>query len=258
MSNAIIVEPYDLGTVSAEGSAAGTLPGYLNNDWMGVVHRGTATTTGAAVACDLGVARAVDTVAFLSALPNPATQSIIGGTSAGVGDLYNSGAVTFAAGSVTPVTGRRNSLHLLPSPISARYWTTNFSTLGGTPFEAGRLVMGQRLQLARNFSFGAAFGTRDLGGGDFSAQGVWLPRPGAKQRTLGISFTRVTKQEAEEQLHALLQRIGNSKHLLVVTDPDANAQRQNRMFFGPLTGNLDALWNTADGWEWRANLVSTI
>lgn len=257
MGNAIIVEPYDLVAVTADGSAAGTTPANLNNDWMGVVHRGTATATGS-VSADLGVARTVDTLALLSCRPSASTLVVLGGTSSGSGDLYNSGFVPFPAGGTVPVNGREHSLHLLTSPALARYWYCDISPLGGTPFEAGRWVIGRRLQLARNFSFGAAFGVRDGGGGEFNAQGVWLPKSGAKLRTLGISFTRATRQEAEEQLQPLLERIGNGKHILVVTDPDANVLRQRRMYFGPLTGALETLWEVPQGFQWRANLVSSI
>jgi hypothetical protein len=259
MGNAIIVEPYDIPIVSAEGSAAGTSPGNLNNDWMGVVHRGTATTTGSIIFGDLGVARPVDTVALLSAstaVSNIAT--VAAGTSNGSFDILNTGAQAFPAGSAVPTSGRQNSLTLLGSATTARWWTVQMGTLAGAPFEAGRWVIGEKYQPARNFSFGAAFGVIDRGGGDFSQQGVWLPKSGAKQRTLGVSFSATTRQEAETILGPLLERVGNSKHVLLVTDPDANAQRQRRMYFGPFIGNLEMLWRVADGWEWRANMVSSI
>lgn len=259
MGNALIVEPYDLGTVTAEGSAAGTSPGNLNNDWMGVVHRGTATTTGAAIAADLSGAAAVDVVALLSAGASVSTVSnIAGGTAPGAGDVYNSGALTFPAGAIVPTSGRQNFLHLLPSASTARYWTVNMGTLSGAPFEAGRWVLGTRYQPQRNFSFGAAFGVTDRGGGDFSQQGVWLPKSGAIQRTIGLSFVSTTKAEAEQLLQPLLERIGNRKHVLLVTNPDADSQRQRRMYFGPFVGNLETLWRVPDGFEWRATMVSTI
>lgn len=259
MANALIVEPYNLGTVTAEGSAAGTSPGNLNNNWMGVVHRGTATTTGAAIASDLSGAAAVDVIALLSASAAVSSISnIAGGTTAGSGDVYNSGTLTFPAGAIVPTSGRQNFLHLLSSAAIARHWTVNFGTLAGAPFEAGRWVLGTRYQPSRNFSFGAAFGVTDRGGGDFNPQGVWLPKPGVIQRTIGLSFVSTTKAEAEQLLQPLLERVGNGKHVLLVTNPDADAQRQRRMYFGPFVGNLETLWRVADGWEWRANLVSTI
>lgn len=258
MGNAIIIEPLDLPTITAETSAAGTSPGNLNNDWIGVVHRGTFSGSGAGVNVDFGAAREVDTVAFLSAGATPTTWTILASaTNIGASDVYTSGSQTFAAGSVAPISGRRNSLWLLPSVATARYWSMPFGTIA-TPFEAGRLVMGKKINPAYNFSYGAAFGVTDRGGGSFSDQGVWLPRPGAKQRTLGLSFTRATKQEIEELIGPLLERVGNGKFVLVITDPDASTQRQRRMFFGPLTGNLDMIWNTAAGFEWRADLVSVI
>jgi hypothetical protein len=258
MGNAFIVEPYGF-TASAEGSAAGTTPANLTNDWMGVVHRGTATSTGAAIFADLGVARAIDTLAILSAAPSVSSiLAVGGGTATGLGDLFNSGVIPFAAGAFVPENGRQHNLVMINSPISARYWTTQFNTLSGGPFEAGRWVIGQRFQPTRNFSFGASYGVIDRGGGDFSAQGVWLPKPGAIQRTIGLSFTATTKADAELALQPLLERVGNRKHVLLVTNPDADILRQRRMYFGPFVGNLETLWRVPDGWEWRANMVSSI
>jgi hypothetical protein len=262
MGNAIIVRPTIPSAVTAEGSGAGTLPGYLFNDWMGVVHRGTATGNSGRVTVDFGAGGLpeIDTVAFLSSNGACTQLSHKAATSqAGLATpAYNSGLVPFPAGATVPVTGRQNSLFLIGASQVYRWWEFEISTPGATPFDAGRLVLGKRYQPARNFSFGAAFGVIDRGGGDFNTQGVWLPKSGVMHRTIGLSFGATTRQEAETILQPLLETIGNSVHVLVVTDPDADALRQRRMYFGPLVGNLETLWRVADGYEWRANLVSTI
>ncbi len=261
MANAIIIEPLNLPSMSAEGSAAGTVPGNANNDWIGVVHRGTNTAPPAALAVDFGTATAADTMALLSCNNAIATWNIACGPSLGSGATYSAGPFTFGAGSVVPVSGRLNALHLAPSLITARHWSANAATMtGGIPFECGRMVIGRRIDPLYNFSFGAAFGVRDLGGGDFSRQGVWLPGVGVRQRTVGLSFARATRTEIEDLIGPLLERIGNGRFILAVTDTAANAQLQRRMFFGRLEGNLEMIWSRPglDGYEWRANLVSVI
>jgi hypothetical protein len=260
MANAILVEPIPFNDTTAEGSAAGTSPRNLENDWIGVVHRGTAVGAFGNVIVDLGAPQSVDTIAFLSS--NGACDVLTHKAASSFGGLgtpgYSSGLETFPAGATLPTSGRMHSLWMIPSVQNYRWWQFELSIPGGTPFEAGRLVMGQKIQLARNFSFGAAFGVRDGGGGDFNANGVWLPKPGAKLRTLGISFPRVTPDESETILRPLAERIGNGKFVLLVTNPDPNTNRQSRMYFGPLVGNIEALWQTAAGFEHRLNLVSVI
>jgi hypothetical protein len=257
MGNAIIVEPYNLQVVVAEGSSGGTEPGNLNNDWIGVVHRGTAVAPPALVSADFGGALPVDTVALLNSTGTATQWEVNGGTVSGASNVYLASGLTFAAGATGTTSGKVHSLHLLPAIYMARYWTARFTAMAGV-FEAGRYVLGRKYQPARNFSFGAAFGVQDLGGGKFNSQGVWLPQPGIIQRTIGLSFTSTTRQEAELTLQPLLERVGNSKHILLVTNPDPDTLLQKRMYFGPLQGNLDTLWRVPDGWEWRANLVSTI
>jgi hypothetical protein len=261
MANAIIIEPLNIPTMTAEGSAAGTVPGNANNDWIGVVHRGTNTSPPAALQADFGAATSADTMALLSCNNAIATWSVACGPTLGSGATYSAGPLTFGAGAVAPVSGRLNALHLLPSVVSARHWSANATTMtGGVAFECGRMVIGRRIDPAYNFSFGAAFGVRDLGGGDFSRQGVWLPTPGVRQRTIGLSFARTTRAEIEDMIGPLLERIGNGRFILVVSDTAASAQLQRRMFFGRLEGNLEMIWTRPglEGFEWRANLVSVI
>jgi hypothetical protein len=261
MANAIIIEPLNLPTVTAEGSGAGTVPGNVNNDWIGVIHRGSNTALPVALQVDFGTAVAADTVALLSCNTAISTWNVSCGTSVFDGSVYFAGGLPFGAGAVVPVSGRLNALHLLPSLVTARRWSANAEAMiGGAAFECGRMVIGRKISPQYNFSFGAAFGVRSRGGSEFSRQGVWLPGPGVRQRTVGLSFARATKQEIEELVGPLLERIGNDKMILAVTDPAPNSQLQRRMFFGQLEGNLEMIWSRPglDGFEWRANLVSVI
>lgn len=257
MGKAIIVEPLD-GTILAPfGSLAPSLPADLGNDWIGVNYTSSVSTGSDVVDIDFGSARSVDTVAFLSANYAAPTWFVLAGPTQASASAYNGGSITFEAGSVPATSLRANSFLRLGTPVSARWVRATLQSLS-TNFQAGRLVVGNAIEQAYNFNFGAAFGVRDLGGGDFSAQGVFLPKPGKRLRTIGLSFTRTTRQEMEELIGPLLERIGNGKFVLVVTDPDASPQRLRRMYFGPLSGDLSMIWATSNGFEWRANLVSVI
>lgn len=260
MGNAFIVKPLPLGTVTAEGSAAGTLPSYLGNDYLGVIHKGTSTSA-AWAQCDLGAAVDVDTAAFLSSNAVGAQTLQIRAdddSTVTTGPIYDSGAAAFAAGSAVPPSGRQNSLWAHTSVITQRYWRFDIASLGGTVFEAGRLVMGKRIDLERQFAFGAAWGVKDLGRFDLSPNGVIALRRSRKLRTVGLSFPMTHRDEAEEKILPLFDGVGNTSPILLVTNGDADAQRSRRMFFGYLIGDLSAAWNTPDGWEWRANMVSLI
>lgn len=260
MGNAFIVKPLPIGTVTAEGSAAGTLPGYLDNDHIGVVHRGTSTSA-AWVQCDLGAAQGIDTAAFLSANALGAQTLQVRAdddSTVSTGPTYDSTALAFAAGSALPGSGRQNSLWAHTSVITERYWRFDIASLGGTAFDAGRLVMGRRIDLARQFAFGAAWGVKDLGRFDLSPNGVIALRKSRKLSTIGLSFPMTHRDEAEDKIVPLFESIGNTAPILLVTNGEADAQRSRRMFFGYLVGDLSAVWNTADGWEWRANLVSIL
>lgn len=260
MSNAVILKHFGAGALSApNGSAAGTSVSYLDNDYIGTIWRSTLTSGTDGIDIDFATARAIDTVLLLSNNGLATTQQPVAATSqAGLATpAYTGAAVSLAAGSAVMTSGRYNSYQDLGAPQTYRWWRIYLAGLSGA-VEAGRLCMGTRFSPARNFSFGAAFGARDLGGMDFSRQGVPLETPGAVLRTIGLSFTSATRQEAEETLLPLLEVIGNRRFITVLTDPDANALRQRRMYHGPVSGNLEMLWRVPDGWEWRANLTSVI
>lgn len=260
MTNAFLLRPLvptaialPLGAAAAPTSALDML-----NDMIGVQYiSGTGGPTDA-FDVDFGVATSIDTVALLHTNGAAATWNILGAaTQAGldVGTTVFSG--TFAAGSVTPESGRTHALAVLASASSFRWWRIGFGTVSA-PMQIGRLVMGRRFQPAVNFSWGANLGVNDLAGGEFSRRGVWLPGEGAIQRTVALRWPLATRQEAEEQVSVLLERVGNRGHVLLCLDPDANAQRQRRLYFGPLRGNLGQVWNVGQRFEWRADVASVI
>lgn len=264
MANAILVRPLPFAAVTASTTAAGHDPNYIGNDFLGVVWKSDAAE-GQALYIDLGADTAFDTIALFGL--TGATADWVWSVAAATTAQGPSFSGTFWEGSVetllagvganAPVSGRGKALWLAPTvspPPASRYIRLGISGVGTKI--VGRAVVGQRVALQRNFAFGAAFGVRELGRVDFSRRGVMLRQRGAKQRSVGIAFPHVHRDEVEAVVHPLLERIGGTEPVMLVTDPDANAQRQNRMYFGPLIGDIGTVWARANGFEWRANLTA--
>lgn len=264
MSNAIIVEPLDMPAVTASATAPGHDPAYVGNIYMGVVWKSPEGAATRSLVVDLGADVAFDTIALFGLTgATPDWTLTVEAAAAAQGSGFPGGSWTGApvpllAGEAMPTSGRGKALWLAPEvspPPASRYIRLTFGDLSDAAVTVARVVVGARIQFHRNFQFGAAFGVRDLGSFEFSARGVPLPREAEKLRSMGISFPHVHRDEVEAIVHPLLERIGNTKVVCVVTDPDPHEQRQNRMYFGPLVGDLGSVWARADGFEARVNIV---
>ncbi len=259
MANAFLVEPLAIQSVAAEGSAAGTSPDALTDDMIGVVHRGTGIPS-AWVEIDLGAAQQVDFAAFLATEGNAAGQRVrAADTQANlvVAPGYDSGTAGFEAGNESGAFGRVHSWWDAAAPQSFRWWRFDLSGLA-TPFAAGRLVIGRKLRFARNFSFGAAPGIKDLGRAAVAIHGALDRRRGTRLRTLQIAWAGLRRDEVERDLMPMLERLGRSEPLLVVTDPAADPRRARRMYFGWIDEDAEIPQRHFDQWEWRTKLVSVI
>lgn len=247
MANAWILKPLPIASVSASSAASGYPASNVANDYMGVVWR---SATGAA-------SRTL-TVNFPSSVQFD-TAMLLGCTGATSGWTLavdaGGGTNAFLAGSAMPVSGRGRALWSLPSPVTAASATFTFGGLSSLAASCARVVIGKRIELARNFAFGAAFGVRELGGFDFSQRGVPYWRRGAKRRAIGVSFPHAYRDEIEAAIHPLLEELGGEGPVGLIIDPAAHAQRQNRMWFGPMTGDLGTIWTKANGFEWRCNIA---
>jgi len=259
MANAILVEPLALAAVTADSSAAGTEPAALADDMIGVVHRGTGTPT-AWVEVDLGSSRAVDFAAFL------ATEGAATGQRVRAADTqadltaaptFDSGVVDFAAGAQAGAFGRVHSWWETSPAQSFRWWRFDINGLT-EPFAAGRLVLGRRTAFARNFSFGGGPGVRDLGRMEMSTHGALDRRRGAQARLLAIAWEALTRAEVETTLMPMLESLGRTELLLVVTDPAPHDRRARRMFFGFIAEDIETVQRHFDIWAWRTRLTSMI
>jgi hypothetical protein len=260
MANAWIIPPLALSGVTASTTALGAAL-YVANDYAGVVWQ-SASEAQPHLILDLGSDVAIDTLLLFGVelAPVGATVQVLASTqAAGAGfaaPTWTGTVQPLDAGATFPVSGKRVTLWSAPAgfPAAVRYLMVRF--LGG-PYavRVARAVVGKRIQLQRNFSFGAAFGVRDLGSFDFSRRGVPLRTRGKKLRTLGLTFSNVRREEVELSTRPLLERIGNTEPIALVTDPDEHIDRQNRCYLGPLVGDLGHVWRNAAAFEARANVI---
>lgn len=259
MANAWVIEPLPLAGIDATADVG--FDGLnLANDFAGVTWR-TSVNGYRRLIIDLGVDRGIDT-AMLFGIRNFATNESVNfyyKTAAGAAGAWQAsiqGAPLFAGSSSFRDANFGVGLFDLNASIVARYLLIELQSNYDGPIQASRLVIGKRIQLERNFSFGASFGVKDLGSLEFSRRGVLLRNRGAKLRTTALTFSSVRKGEVEQLTKPLLERIGNTECVALVSDPAPNAQRQNRCYFGPLVGDLSQTWRRADAWEAKINMVS--
>lgn len=265
--NAILMQPLAWTALAASNTAPGFAAGNLGIDRMGLVWRSDVGSATRSLTIDMGADVPVNMIALFgigagNAAPGAGWQwSIDLATQAqgAFGGAFWAGTVEgLMAGSALPESGRGKALWLAPAdaPAAARHIRINLSALGTAAVQIAYAAVGTQIQFERNFSFGAAFGVRALGTVDWNARGVMRRRRGARLRGVGLSFGSVRRDELEEQVQRLIERVGNDLPLVLVTDPAAHAQRQGRMYLGFLTGNLGSVWARPGGFRADINLVA--
>ena len=264
MANATIIEPLAMTAITApSGSAAGFDPAVLANDLLGVVWQAPVAAT-SIIQIDMGADVTFDSIVLLGcggALSGAQIAISIATAAQGssFASAWNGAAEAFLAGATMPRSGRGKALWLAPvgAPAAARYIRINLSVLGTSiAFNAGRVIVGKRIQLARNFSFGAARGVRSLGNVDFSVSGVPLVRRGAKLRTIGVTFNAVYNDEVETSVQPLVERVGTDVPIVLITDSAAHADRQNRIYFGYLAGSPGTIQARAGSYQAAFEIVA--
>jgi hypothetical protein len=274
MANAWIIKPQALSAVSLVSGTTTVLgaPTNLGNDFAGVIWRSNTAASSVSLIFDMGADVTIDTMALFGILGPPtgaqmqiraATgaqgSAFSGGVGTGANQYWQSVAENLYAGTVVPTAARRMALWSAPAvsgPPASRYWMLIVSSLSTNYVQLARAVFGKRFVPTRNFVYGGAFGVRDFGSTAFSNRAVPLTRKAPKQRTIAIGFANLYRDEVEATVQPLLEAIGGTDCIALVTDPAANAQRENRMYFGTLGGELGTIWRVANGHEWRVTLLS--
>lgn len=263
MANALILEPLVPASVLASSTASGRRAANVARDEFGLVWRSDAGAASQWLLFDLGGDTALDTISLHGLFGAQAdwlwTVDLASDAQGPfTGAFWAGSAEPLLAGTAMPVSGMGKALWQAPpgAPAVARYVRLTFSGLSGAAVEVSVAVLAAKIQLGRNFRFGAAFGVRPLGTVDWSARGVMLRRRGPKLRGVGISFFNIYRDEAEELVQPMLERVGNDVAIAVVVDPAPHPQRMNRMAFGTLSGNLGTIWQRPNGLQMDINLVA--
>jgi hypothetical protein len=261
MSNAWALRPLPFAVTAASTTAAGYSADYMKNDYAGVVWKSDPGVAQALI-IDMGAAIALDTALFFG-VDGVGTSATLGIT-AGHDAAMTSGAwsppapVQFLAGSTFPSHGKGVGYWEGSGAPARRYWRFDITTPSGGALTISRIMVGVRLTLERNFSFGAAFGVRDFGTVDFSSQGVLLRRRAAKRRTAAINFQNVRRDEVIAKVQPLLELCAGQEPIAIVTDPAADANRQLRCWAGWMTGELGTIQRAAHAWVWPVKIVDMI
>ena len=264
MANGLIVRPLPMEAVSPSHVAAGFPGANLANDYAGVIWRSSVIESYLNILIDLGSDQRIDTAMLFGCqgMPANAVLQVFGATAAQGSSFatysYNSAGEPFWAGTAMPTSGRGVSLwhDRAARTTPCRYWLLQLTGVAGLQISAARVVIGAALTLERNFGNGGATGVRDLGSLDYSARGVMLRRRAARLRTLALTFSSIRKDELEAQVSPLLEYVGNTELVAIVTDPAVDPQRQNRCWLGPLVGDLSAVRRNAAAYETKIALVS--
>jgi hypothetical protein len=273
MANALLFRPLRWASITASVtatnySADNLLPWPVPR--MGRVWRKTSGASNASLTIDLGSDHEVDTIAAFGIGNGDAPPVGVSwnwqidfateaqGADFGAGDFWTSGSLSFAQTGTLPVSQRAKALWLAPSgaPSLVRYIRLRFTNMGGDATQIALIAVGKRFQPQRNYSFGAAFGVRDLGELDYSPRGVVLHRRAKKLRGMGLTFRALRKDEVEGQLQRLFEQVGNTDPVVLVSDPAADAQLQNRMGIGHLTGNLGSIHRVPGAYQAEINFVA--
>lgn len=263
MANGLILKPETFALVTSSSTAMGYKASNVGVDNMGNVWRSDTGSATQSLTIDLGADTALDTITIhgLTGAQASWQWTVELATEAQgkfTGSYWSDSAADLLAGATMPVHGRGRGIWQAPggAPSSARYVRLAFSVLANAAIEVGRVCVGSKIQLGQNFSYGAAMGIRSLGSAGFSSRGVFLRRAGAKLRGIGLTCEGATRSEVEGKIMPLLEQVGTETPIALVVDPDADAQRQNRIYFGPLQGDLGTVWAGYERFTWQVNVVA--
>lgn len=243
-------------------------PMNVGNDHAGVIWRsGLArdATPAIVLGLDLGKDIAVDTIMVFGITGSgPDALVRVRARSAAAGDFegpgYDGPLQPLFAGSEMPASGRQVAIIDVGATLASgslnRRIRLEFAFGDAARFiQIGRVAIGKRLTLDRNFAFGAGFGLRDLGAVDFSSGGGLLRRRAPKLRTVGLTFANAYRDEVEAKVQPLIERAGGQEAIALCVDPEPHPMRSRRCYFGPITGDLGTVQRSAQAWEWRAALI---
>lgn len=231
----LFVIPLDLGSMVAGNAASGYPVFNLNrHNAIGLTWK-TAGASNVWARGDLGATKAIDFCAMIAAnaLPGTDIRLRLGTTQAEVDGTapYDSTALDFISPAITREDGLYHSHLELPSTVNARWWRIDVTGHTGD-FQAADLVLGKRIEPSRFYDYGFEYGVRDLGGMEFTRNGVIDEDPGVILRTIAMTLAWQTEAEFEASFRPMVERLGTRGIVYLCFDPDPTAYRQARTFMG--------------------------
>lgn len=263
MSNAWVMRALPMPGLSAGSTATGYQASHMANDHAGVVWKSAGGAASVTITVDMGSPVAVDAALFFGCTSAGGAWTLTVQSADDAAMTVNAATlangIAFLAGAALPTHGRGVGYWSATAAVTARrWWRFTIGNLASAQVTVARLVLGRKMTLERNFAFGGGWGVRDLGMVDFSPAGVRIRRRAAKLRMVGLTFPAVRKDEAEAKVQPLVELVAGQEPIVLVTDPDPHAHRQQRCWYGHLVGELGTVWRSAAAWEWRANLIDLI
>lgn len=231
----IIVDPLDLGEITASTEAAGFPASNLNRrDTMGLVWQTAAS--GGWVRGQFAATEQVDFLAIINAnaLPGTTYRLRLGASQAevdGSAASYDSGALLFISPAYTRKDGLYHSFLRLPAAVGALWWRIDIANQAGT-FEAAAVVLGKAIEPTRYYDKDFERGIEDLGALSMNRYGVPDKVSGLKLRTLLFTLSWLSEAEHEDTFAPLAHKVGTTEILYCCFDPAATAWRQNRTYLG--------------------------
>lgn len=184
---------------------------------------------------DLGSAKEIDFVSLIAAnaLPGTKIRVRLGDSQAAVDGAaaYDSGEIDFISPAITRGDGLYHSHLELPSVQTRRWWRIDITGHTGA-FEVSKLIMGKRITPTRFYDKDFEFGIEDTGNLDITRTGVMHETPGQILRTLQFALGWLTNDEYETKFRPLAEAMGTRGMMFWCFDPQANAYRQNKTYFG--------------------------
>ncbi len=228
----------------------------LQTTALGTVARSTNDSNSSTIInVDYGAAQAISVVALVRHNLRSAAQWRIRGSAASdmSGAVYDSGTVnvwgvqwptnTLPSGhpnastrlltdaQINALNPKRDAVKVF-SEATARYWRIEIfdDTNADTYVEIGRLVMAPRFQPSANIAPGAEFGFLDSTNVGRALSGVRYYDTRPTGRTLSLSLQNLPTTEATAVARDMLEALGQSGQVYIVTDPSDTELLQRRSF----------------------------
>jgi hypothetical protein len=256
----ILALPRELTAAMISGTAvtAGSLANLISNKW-GLVARWAGTVATYNIDIDLLAAQSIDVVGALwSNLRTTDTVRVTAGTAPGGATLYDSG--TFNPhynGSTRDTSAGTKSLHVLATPVSARYWRIAIGVVGTTLPEGylqlSRIFLGKRLIFNVDYS-GIEYVVDDRSVVDQSDYGEDVED--LRRITMGwrVKFNFGSQDEFLASQRKLAH-YGIAKPVFFLPIPSAS-DAQDLMAFGPTKAPSKVQSTLYDIWEFGFDVIS--